>query len=152
MTIHLIISHLMIHRLYIQTCIGWFLTLKYLSLAARDHTCVNAMRRWPYWPSRMEVSYCTSGFGTECMISLCQAHKLLAAMPLWLISERHHSLIELQSTVCSLPRWAKLKKGYWFVGMTLLAAWSSLYSKWCLRSCTNIIIKAVSGKLVWKQH
>ena len=25
--------------------------------------CVNAMRQQPYWPSRMEVSYCSSGFG-----------------------------------------------------------------------------------------
>ena len=25
--------------------------------------CVNAMGRRPYWPSRMEVSYCTLGFG-----------------------------------------------------------------------------------------
>ena len=24
---------------------------------------VNAMGRWPYWMSRMEVSYCTFGFG-----------------------------------------------------------------------------------------
>ena len=34
----------------------------------------------------------------------------------------------------------------------LLAAWSSLSIKWHLRSCTNITIKGVSGKLVWKQH
>ena len=25
--------------------------------------CVNAMGWWPYWQSRMEVSYCTFGFG-----------------------------------------------------------------------------------------
>ena len=26
--------------------------------------CINAMGRWPYCPSRMEVSYCTFRFGT----------------------------------------------------------------------------------------
>ena len=26
--------------------------------------CVNAMGQWPYWPSRMEVSYCTFGFNS----------------------------------------------------------------------------------------
>ena len=28
--------------------------------------CVNAMWRRPYWPSRMELGYCTSGFGAIC--------------------------------------------------------------------------------------
>ena len=27
--------------------------------------CVNAMGRQPYWPSHMEVSYCTFGFGAN---------------------------------------------------------------------------------------
>ena len=29
-------------------------------------TCVNAMGRRPYWPSRMEESYCTFGLGAIC--------------------------------------------------------------------------------------
>ena len=28
--------------------------------------CVNAMGQRPYWLSRMEVSYCTFGFGAIC--------------------------------------------------------------------------------------
>ena len=59
----------------------------------------------------------------------------------WLITERHCSWVEQKSTVCNLPQWAK-RKGYWFIGKTLLVAWSSLCSKWLLRSWTNIIIKA----------
>ena len=51
------------------------------------------------------------------------------------------SRVEKNSTVCDLPRWAKWQ-GYWSIGKTLLAAWSSLCGKWRLRSCTNIIIKA----------
>ena len=32
--------------------------------------CVNAMRRQPCWPSRMEVSYCTFGFGANILRDL----------------------------------------------------------------------------------
>ena len=73
------------------------------------------------------------------------------ATPLWLITERHRCRVELKSTVYYLPWWAK-QEGYRFIGKTLLAAWSSLCGKWRLRSYTNVIIKATSGKLVWKQH
>ena len=58
----------------------------------------------------------------------------------WLITEQYCSQVELKSTVCKLPQWAK-QQGYQFIGKTLLATWSSLCSKWLLRSCTNIIIK-----------
>ena len=67
-------------------------------------------------------------------------------------TERHRSRVELKSTVCDLPRWAKRQgpkpMGYRFIGKTLLAALSSPCGKWRLRSCTNIIIKAASGNLV----
>ena len=68
----------------------------------------------------------------------------------WHISEQHHSRLELTSTLCNLPQWAKWQ-GYQFIGKIILGQWSSLCSKWS--SCTNIIIiKVVSSKLVRKQH
>ena len=33
--------------------------------------CVNAMGQRPYWPSRMEVGYCTFGFGAIIQRDLC---------------------------------------------------------------------------------
>ena len=63
--------------------------------------------------------------------------QFLAAMPLWLITEWRSAAV---------GKAARLSI-YWQD-----AAWSSLCGKWCLRSFTNIIIKAASSKLVWKQH
>ena len=56
-----------------------------------------------------------------------------------------------------LPQWSKWK-GYWSTGKKLLAAWSSLCSKWHLRSCTNITIKTAiqrvasefKSRIIWK--
>ena len=62
--------------------------------------------------------------------------QLSAATPLWLITERHRSRVELKSTVCDLPRRAK-RQGYRFIGKTLLAPGSSLRDKWRLRGCAN---------------
>ena len=88
----------------------------------------------------------------HCVITACRFMvTAIAAKPLWLIAERHCSQDELKSTVCGLLWWAR-RWGYRFIGKMLLAAWSSLCGKWHLRSCKNIIIKAASGKLVWKQH
>ena len=56
----------------------------------------------------------------------------------------------IDSTVCDLPRWAK-GQGYRSIGLTLLAAWSSLCGKWRLRSWIPSS-KRQCGKLVWNQH
>ena len=45
----------------------------------------------------------------------------------------------------AMPLPAK-QRGYRFIGLTLLATWSSWVAMWCLPSCTNI---AASGKQVW---
>ena len=56
------------------------------------------------------------------------------------ITKWHRSQVEKNSTVCDLPRWAK-RQGYRLIGLTLLAARSSLCGKWRLHSWTNIVIK-----------
>ena len=94
------------------------------------------------------LPYCRYATRSSLAVSWLQ---LLAATKLWLIAEGHCSGAELKSTVYSLPRWTK-RWGYGFIGKTLLVAWSSLCGKWRLRSCTKIIIKVASGKLVWKKH
>ena len=57
-------------------------------------------------------------------------------------TEQHRSQVEEKSTVCGLPLWPK-QPGYQLIGLMLLTAWFFLCGKkWCLRSCTNIAIKA----------
>ena len=98
-----------------------------------------------------------AGFKLACRSPLCRVITAccfmvtaLAATLLWLNTKWHHSRVELKSTVCDLLQWAKWQ-GYRFIGKTLLAAWPSLCGKWCLCSCTNIIIKAVMRQAA-KQH
>ena len=54
---------------------------------------VNAMGRWPYWPSRMEVSYCTFGFGAICAHYRYHViHRGITYMRAWFKSTRERHL------------------------------------------------------------
>ena len=66
-------------------------------------------------------------------------------------TERHRSRVIEFNCLRSVADEPK-RQGYRLIGLTLLTAWSSLCGKWRLRSWTNIIMKAASGKLVWNQH
>ena len=100
-----------------------------------------------------------AGFRLACRLPLCRViiaccfrvAALSGNAPLALSPSGIAPELNRIQPVCNLPRWAK-RQGYRSIGLTLLAAWSSLCGKWRLRSWTNIIIKAASGKLVWKQH
>ena len=55
--------------------------------------CVNAMGRRPYWPSCMEVSYCTFGFGVICTHYCYRViHRAITIKCAWFKSTRERQL------------------------------------------------------------
>ena len=85
-----------------------------------------------------------AGFRLAYRSPLCRYVTWLSLAVSWFTALSSHAAlarVELKSTVCDLPQWAK-QQGYRFIGKTLLATRSSLCGKWRLRSSTNIIIKA----------
>ena len=91
-----------------------------------------------FWPG---VRLINDAFLLACRFAalLCECHLQIHGY----IAEWHCSWVELNSTVCDLPLWAK-QLGDQFIGKTLLATWSSQVAIWHLRSCTNIMSKVAS--------
>ena len=148
--------------LYLQNCMYFFFFFNRLQNFWSEKCCVllNRSSREMVFASigvlRTDSSFLNwksnAGFRLTCCSLLCRYTawsslavselQLSAATPLWLFIERQSlpSWIEF-NCLRSAARWAK-RQGYRSIGMTLLAAWSSLCDKWRLRSWTNIIIKA----------
>ena len=64
--------------------------------------------------------------------------QLSAALPLRL----NHQVASLLSWTEFNCLWWVKRRSYWFIGKTLLTAWSCLCGKWRLHSCAKITIKA----------
>ena len=90
------------------------------------------------------------------LATLSRDHRLLfyglqlsAAMPLWLITDRHCSRVEFNCMrSAAVGKAARLSIYCQDAACRPIIPLRQVRS----RSCTNIIINAVSGKLVWKQH
>ena len=137
------------HTFLYQICFNWLILLE----------CIHMWKIICNPNTLLDISY--AAFILACRLTLCSANTASSFMVntercccWWLIAERRRSGVELKSTICNLPPWAK-RQGYRFIGKILLTAWviperqvefAQLY-KYHHQSG-----KAVSGKLVWKQH
>ena len=116
----------------------------------------------PGWEMQQRNHVCNAGFRLVCRFAaMSRDHHLLfhglqlsAAMPLWLITERHRSWIELKSTVCDLPRWPTLARLaiYWQDTVRRLVIPLRQVALVQLYKYHHQSSKCSEQQAVWKQH
>ena len=98
-----------------------------------DHSCLTLVH----------LKLVSDQLAPRCIAAMLRDHR--SSFRVSLFTEQHRSEVEQKSTVCNLPLWTN-QQSYRLIVLMLLTAWSSFCSKWRLRSCTNITIKAVTQR------